>query len=91
MSQPDPDAASPTTSTAAPRKQKPGGYALPSGVSALEAYPIQEAQRRMRWGRKTMTKARQSGLRVIPFGRGIYVRGAEILRWLKKMEDTQGR
>lgn len=50
---------------------------------------MREAQRRLRWGRKTMTKAQRDGLRVVTYGREKYVRGAELLRFFEALESDQ--
>jgi hypothetical protein len=78
------------TSAAPPaRPKRPVKPAGPLGVSSLEVYPLREAQRRLRWGRKTMTRAQRDGLRSVAYGREKYIRGAEILRFFEALESNQ--
>lgn len=62
---------------------------LPSGprhIAAGELYPIEEASRRLGWGRKTMIKAQRDGLKAVLYGRTKYVRGQVILDFFERLE-----
>lgn len=58
-----------------------------AAISAGELYPIREAARRLRWGRKTMMRAQREGLRCVLYGREKYVRGEAILAFFKGLES----
>jgi hypothetical protein len=59
-------------------------------ISAMELYPLREAAKRLRWGRKTMTKAQREGLCCVTYGREKYVRGQAIIEFIQRLEQHPG-
>jgi len=58
-------------------------------INAGEVYLLEEAARRLHWGRKTKTKAKHEGLRTVKYGRIEYVTGEAVLTFFRGLESRK--
>ena len=79
-------------SALAPRRvkvrTKPNAVLSLGSVRADEILPLREATRRLGWGSKGARAAKKAGLRVVRFGRGDLVLGADLLAFIKGLGDA---
>jgi hypothetical protein len=61
----------------------------PQVISDLEAYPLREAARRMRWGTRLTCQLQDAGLATFTVGRVKYILGEDILAFFRKARDEQ--
>ncbi|MCX7429062.1 MAG: hypothetical protein NTW96_25975 [Planctomycetia bacterium] len=54
-----------------------------------EIVPKTVLVRRLGFGRHTLEKMRRDGLRAIVLGKGVYFRGADVLRFFDRLADKQ--
>ena len=62
---------------------------VPVGIRADELLTLVEAGRRLGLGRKGLLHARAEGLRVARFGRGLFVRGDDLLSFFDMLAERQ--
>jgi len=58
-------------------------------VAANEVIPLEVLAQRLGWGQRTISRARDAGLRLIPFGRRKYARGVDVLEFFDRLSANE--
>ena len=61
----------------------------PAVISAHAVYSWAELRRRFGWEEHAGRQARLNGLRLVSFGRGKYVLGADVLKFFERLAERQ--